>query len=114
MIAAALLASPFLLDYDLVLLGVPLAFAAREGLREGFRPWEKTILFAAFVLPAVSRSVAALAGVPLGPIVIAGVLIVVLGRATAPREAAVAPRRADPDPAPAAHPRGRESVVDMA
>ena len=81
MIAAALLASPFLLDYDLVLLAIPLAFLAREGARLGFRPYEKIILLAAFVLPAVSRSIAGHFGLPLGPLVIAAVLVLVLKRA---------------------------------
>jgi alpha-1,2-mannosyltransferase len=81
MIAAALLASPFLLDYDLVLLAFPLAFLVREGLRVGFRPYEKIILVAAFILPAVSRSIAGHLGLPLGPIVIAAVLMLVMRRA---------------------------------
>ena len=81
MIAAALLASPFLLDYDLVLLAIPIAYLAREGARTGFLPFEKIILAAAFVLPIASRSVAGHFGIPLGPIVIAAVLILVVRRA---------------------------------
>jgi alpha-1,2-mannosyltransferase len=81
MIAAALLASPFLLDYDLVLLAFPLACLVREGLRVGFRPYEKIILVAAFILPAVSRSIAGHLGLPLGPIVTAAVLMLVMRRA---------------------------------
>src|SRR5581483_6265590 len=81
MIAAALLASPFLLDYDLVLLAIPLAFLGREGARSGFRPYEKFVLLVAFVLPAVSRSIAGHFGLPLGPLVIAAVLVLVLKRA---------------------------------
>jgi alpha-1,2-mannosyltransferase len=81
MIASALIASTFLLDYDLVLLAIPLAFLAREGARLGFRPYEKIILLAAVVLPAVSRSIAGHLGLPLGPLVIAAVLVLVLRRA---------------------------------
>ena len=81
MVAAALLASPFLLDYDLVLLAIPLAWIARDSLREGFLAWEKTILLAAFVLPAVSRSVATYTGAPLGPLVLVAVLALILRRA---------------------------------
>jgi len=88
MIAAALLASPFLLDYDLVLLAVPLAWLAREGCRAGFRPWEKSALAAGFILPAVSRSIAGHVGLPLAPVVIAAVMILVLRRAS---ESAAAP-----------------------
>ena len=41
MVAAALLASPFLLDYDLTLLAIPLAWSVREALRAGFAPGER-------------------------------------------------------------------------
>jgi alpha-1,2-mannosyltransferase len=84
MVAATLLASPFLLDYDLVLLAIPLAWIARESLRTGFLPWEKSILVAAFALPAVSRSIAGLAGVPIAPLVILAVFLLVLRRAREP------------------------------
>ncbi len=81
MVAAALLASPFLLDYDLALLAIPLAWIARDSLGAGFLPWEKTLLAAAFILPAVSRSIAAYAGVPLGPLILVAVLALVHRRA---------------------------------
>ncbi|WP_158818009.1 glycosyltransferase family 87 protein [Methylocapsa sp. S129] len=92
MVAAALLASPFLLDYDLVLLAIPLAWIARDTSRTGFLPFEKTILAVAFILPAVSRSIAAYAGLPLAPLTIAAVLILILRRAGEPAPA-IAPRR---------------------
>ncbi|QUD86753.1 glycosyltransferase family 87 protein [Phenylobacterium montanum] len=82
MICAALLASPFLLDYDLVLLAIPLAWLAAEGLKTGFRPWEKLILAAGFLLPALSRTLAAGVGLPLSPLVIAAVLWLIVRRWT--------------------------------
>jgi alpha-1,2-mannosyltransferase len=84
MVAAALLASPFLLDYDLVLLAIPLAWIARQSLVEGFLAWEKTILGAAFILPALSRSIGAYTGMPLGPLTVCAVFLLVLRRADAP------------------------------
>jgi alpha-1,2-mannosyltransferase len=95
MVAAALLASPFLLDYDLVLLAIPLAWIARDSLRTGFFPWEKIILAAAFVLPLASRSVATYAGVPLAPLVIAAVFVLVLRRASEPAPASAPGEKAD-------------------
>lgn len=91
MIAAALLASPFLLDYDLVLLAIPLAWMARDSLGGGFLAWEKTVLVAAFILPAVSRSLANYACVPAAPVVVVALLALVVRRATrsAPRRAAL-------------------------
>ena len=58
MVAAALLASPFLLDYNLTLLAIPLAWSAREGLRAGFAPGEKSVLALAYLLPLFSRTLA--------------------------------------------------------
>jgi alpha-1,2-mannosyltransferase len=83
MVAAALLVSPFLLDYDFVLLGIPLAWFAREGRRAGFLPWEKTVLAVAFFTPGISRSVATLTLIPLGPIVTAAIFALILRRALA-------------------------------
>ncbi|HXQ17289.1 MAG TPA: glycosyltransferase family 87 protein [Caulobacteraceae bacterium] len=81
MIVAALLASPFLLDYDLVILAAPLAWMLREGDAKGFLSWEKTLLLAAFVLPAVSRTLATEARLPLAPFVMAALLVAILRRA---------------------------------
>jgi hypothetical protein len=78
---ATLVASPFVLDYDLMILAVPIAWMVREGVRGGFAPWEKSVLFAAFVLPLVSRVVALRTGVPLGAPVVLALLAVVARRA---------------------------------
>ena len=80
MISAALLTSPFLFDYDLMLLAIPLAWIFREAQCSGFLSWEKTLLLAGFVLPALSRVVAMRLGVPLGPPVVFGLFLIVLRR----------------------------------
>ena len=80
MIGAALLTSPFLFDYDLMLLAIPLAWIFREAQRGGFLSWEKTLLLAAFVLPALSRIIAIRLGLPLGPPVVFGLFLIVLRR----------------------------------
>jgi hypothetical protein len=86
--AAAALASPFILDYDLMLLAIPLAWAFAVGRQGGFLPWEKTVLAAAFLLPMVSRLVAGHFGLPLGPPVVLALLLVVARRLSVyrPRE----------------------------
>ncbi len=77
---AACLATPFLLDYDLLLLSVPLAWVAgRAGTR--FLPWERLVLAAGFALPLVARPLALQAGLPLAPPVVAALLWVVCRRA---------------------------------
>jgi alpha-1,2-mannosyltransferase len=51
-----LLASPYLFDYDLALLAVPTAIVAREGLANGFPPWQKSMLSALWMAPALARA----------------------------------------------------------
>jgi len=99
LIAAAALASPFLLDYDLMLLAIPLAWVFVQGRRTGFLPWEKTVLAAAFLLPMVARLVAGHIGLPLGPPVILALLLVVVRRGFA--LSAPVERRAPPMTTPA-------------
>jgi hypothetical protein len=83
MVAATLLASPFLLDYDLTLLAIPLCWVAREGLRAGFAPWEKSVLALAYALPLLSRVLAGAMGLPIAPLTIAAVFYFVLKRGAA-------------------------------
>lgn len=86
MVAMAVLASPFLLDYDLVMLALPMAWLLASAQRTGFRPWEKVVLFVVFVAPLFVRTIALRLGIPLGPPVLAALLLVVAGRAFFPSE----------------------------
>ena len=79
-VMAALLASPFLLDYDLALMAIPLAWITAQGVKTGFLPWEKIGLLAAFLLPAVSRNIAMTLGIPLAPLVMAALYGAVMRR----------------------------------
>ncbi len=83
-VCAGLLASPFLLDYDLTLLAIPLAWLFREGARTGFLPFEKALLALAFVLPLISRATAGAAGLPLAPLIIAAIFVLTMRRALTP------------------------------
>jgi len=47
-----------LLDYDLVVLAVAIAFLARHGLKHGFGNFEISLLAAVWVVPLLSRGVA--------------------------------------------------------
>jgi hypothetical protein len=87
MILAALIASPFLLDYDLAVLAAPLDWMFREGARGGFLPWENTTLATAFALPVVSRTLATQAHLPLAPLVMAGLFGLILRRGSSPATA---------------------------
>jgi hypothetical protein len=65
----SLLATPYVLDYDLVVLAVAIAFFARHGLRHGFRDFEISMLAAAWIVPLLSRSIAGVRYIPLGLLV---------------------------------------------
>lgn len=86
MLAGAPLATPFVLDYDMVLLGFPLLWLAGEGLRTGFRDWEKLAITLAFVAPAFARPLALELGVPTMPLVLALLFAIIARRATTPAE----------------------------
>jgi len=60
--AGSLLATPYVLDYDLVVLAVAIAFLARHGLRCGFRDFEISLLAAAWLVPLLSRAIAGATG----------------------------------------------------
>ena len=66
LIFAALLATPYSLDYDLMVLAPAIAFWATDGLSRGFRPWEKTLLAALWLLPFIARSFPEATSIPLG------------------------------------------------
>jgi hypothetical protein len=83
-VLACLLGTPFLLDYDLTILAIPLAWLAGEGLRSGFRPWEKIALLLAFVLPVVARGLAMAIHLPVAPAVLLFLFAVSLQRALGP------------------------------
>jgi glycosyl transferase family 87 len=66
---ASLLATPYVLDYDLVVLAVAIAFLVRHGLARGFHNYESSLLASAWIVPLLSRGVAGATGIPLGLIV---------------------------------------------
>jgi hypothetical protein len=61
-----MLSTPYVLDYDLVVLGFSAAFLVADGLERGFLPWEKSLLALVWVAPLVSRSLAEAILIPLG------------------------------------------------
>jgi hypothetical protein len=85
-VAASLLMSPFLLDYDLTAAAVPLAWLFSEGVRRGFRPWEKSMLALAYVLPLIARPLALGVGLPVAPLILAALALTVARAAFADPE----------------------------
>jgi len=78
---ASLLATPYVLDYDLVVLGIAIAYFARLGLTQGFRACEISLLAAAWIVPLLSRGVAQATAIPLGLLVLLILYIFILRRA---------------------------------
>ncbi len=79
--SGSLLATPYVLDYDLVVLAVAIAFFARLGLSRGFRDYEISLLAAAWIVPLLSRGIAGVTGIPLGLVVLLALYVCTLRRA---------------------------------
>ncbi|MGA2289178.1 glycosyltransferase family 87 protein [Bradyrhizobium sp.] len=78
---ASLLATPYVLDYDLVVLAVAIAFMVRHGIGSGFRDYEISLLAAAWTVPLLSRAVAGITGIPLGLLMLLTLYVFTLRRA---------------------------------
>lgn len=75
---AVMLATPYCLDYDMVLLAPTIALLAAEGRARGFHPYEAAGLAALWFVPIATRSFAGLTGIPLGFLVMAASFVFVL------------------------------------
>jgi len=78
---AAILATPYSLDYDLMVLAPAIAFLTIDGLQRGFAPYEKTALAFLWVVPLVARGVAQVTFIPLGVIAMLVMFALVMRRA---------------------------------
>ncbi len=78
---AAILATPYSFDYDMMVLAPAIAFPAGDGFARGFGPWEKTLLAALWLTPRVARSVAQASFIPLGVPAMLAVFVMILHRA---------------------------------
>jgi alpha-1,2-mannosyltransferase len=83
LIIATLLASPHVLDYDLMMLAPAIAFTVSAGMAGGFRDYEISVLAGAWIVPLLSRSIAGVTGIPLGLLVLLALYIFTLRRAAA-------------------------------
>jgi len=82
---ASLLATPYVLDYDLVVLAVAIVFFVRHGMNRGFHDYEISLLAAAWIVPLLSRAVAGVTGVPLGLLVLLALYVFIVQRAVRDR-----------------------------
>ena len=82
---ASLLATPYVLDYDLVVLAVAIVFFVRHGMNRGFHDYEISLLAAAWVMPLLSRAIAGVTGIPLGLLVLLALYVFIVQRAVRDR-----------------------------
>ena len=80
LLSATLFAAPLVLFYDLMLLGVAMAWLARAGRSSGFLPLEKLALLATLLPVAIARSATGPLHMPLGLLAAGLVLALALRR----------------------------------
>jgi hypothetical protein len=69
---AAILATPYSLDYDLMALAPAIGLLAADNLTLGFRPYEKAMIAALWLMPFFARALPALTLIPIAvPVMIA-------------------------------------------
>jgi alpha-1,2-mannosyltransferase len=78
---AVMVATPYSLDYDMMVLAPAIAFFAADGLSRGFDAYEKSALAGLWLMPLIARSVAQYTLIPLGIIVMLAALALVFRRA---------------------------------
>jgi hypothetical protein len=87
LLTGALIATPYVLDYDLMILAPAIAFFVAHGLRHGFLDYEKSTLAFVWVAPLISRTLAEIIFAPVGLIAIVLLFGIVLRRAAIDRAA---------------------------
>jgi hypothetical protein len=72
LVVGALLMPPYLFDYDLALLAIPIAILVWDGLQHGWNPYEREVLLAAWLTPLAAPGIAEHLGIPLAfPVLLA-------------------------------------------
>ncbi len=66
LLIGSILATPYSLDYDLMLIAPAIAFLAADAARRDAAPWETTLLAALWLMPLIARSFAQFTHIPLG------------------------------------------------
>jgi hypothetical protein len=83
LLSGALLVTPYLLDYDLMVMAPAIAFLAAHGIAHGFLLWEKTALAAIFIAPLVTRAVAEHTQLPVGFVALVALFLLAARRGMA-------------------------------
>ncbi len=83
--AATLLASPHVLDYDLALLAPAIAFLAAAHSKRPFRNYEVSLLAAVWIAPLLARDIAGVTAIPLGLAAVLSLYVLTLRQAALAR-----------------------------
>ena len=83
--AATVIATPYVMDYDHVVVGVGIAFLIADARQHGWRPYEKTALALIWLTPLIARTAALVTGIPLGLLSAILLLALALRRVSAPQ-----------------------------
>jgi alpha-1,2-mannosyltransferase len=81
---ATILATPYSLDYDLMVLAPAIAFLGLDGLARGFSPYEKTALAFLWIVPLFARGVAQATFIPFGVIAMLVMFALIMRKAAVP------------------------------
>jgi hypothetical protein len=65
LLIGSLLATPYSLDYDLMVLAPAIAYLCADGFARGFAPYEKTVVAGLWIVPLVARSIPQATLIPL-------------------------------------------------
>lgn len=82
---AALLGTPYLMDYDLTVMGMAMAFVLADRQRLPAIGWESSLLALCWVAPLIGRAAADQLLLPLNLIAVLALLAIVLRRCNRPR-----------------------------
>ena len=81
LILATFLATPYAWDYDLVALTLAAALLATNGIKNGFQPWEKSLLALTVAMPLIISPIANTIHVQIAPFVLWSMLLLTTRRA---------------------------------
>jgi hypothetical protein len=80
LVAGTFMVSPYIFNYDAVWLGIPIALLTVKGLRDGWLRWEREILLACWLYPALGDLSGYLLHIGFGPLVFVPLLFVAVRR----------------------------------
>jgi hypothetical protein len=84
LITASLMATPYALDYDLLILAPAIALIVSVAIEDGFRNYEKATLALAWLAPLICYTASVAFNLPVGLLALAATFSIILARAPIP------------------------------